>query len=127
MLLEMERQFPEDFARTQASAFRSSSDVSVTNSFYHYYGLMTGRAVQQEKAKVLYVNTTTREGLDLLHELWKKRGYHFFCLNDSSFPEVSAAERSERASPISSNVISRYRRPGRRSRMTLISRGLPRR
>jgi len=56
---------------------------------------MTGRAVQQEKAKVLYVNTTTHEGLDLLPVLRKKRGYDFFCLNDSSFPEVSAAERSE--------------------------------
>jgi hypothetical protein len=95
VLTEMEREFPEEFARTQASAFRSSTDISVTNSFYHYYALMTGRAVQQEKAKVLYVDTTTREGLDLLPVLRKKRGYDFFCLNDGSFPEVSAAERTE--------------------------------
>ncbi|HET7075421.1 MAG TPA: stealth family protein [Mycobacterium sp.] len=96
VLREMEREFPDDFARTQASQFRSSTDISVTNSFYHYYALMTGRAVQQEKAKVLYVNTTTREGLALLLVLRKKRGYDFFCLNDSSFPEVSAAERADR-------------------------------
>ncbi|HTQ18821.1 stealth family protein [Mycobacterium sp.] len=96
VLIEMEREFPEEFARTQASAFRSGTDISVTNSFYHYYALMTGRAVQQEKAKVLYVNTTTRAGLGLLPELRKQRGYDFFCLNDSSFPEVSAAERAER-------------------------------
>src|ERR1700733_2482648 len=96
VLQQMEREFPEDFARTQASQFRSSTDISVTNSFYHYYALMTGRAVQQEKAKVLYVNTTTREGLDLLPVLRKKRGYDFFCLNDSSFPEVSGQERTER-------------------------------
>jgi hypothetical protein len=95
VLREMEREFPEDFARTQASQFRSSTDISVTNSFYHYYALMTGRAVQQEKAKVLYVNTTTREGLDLLPVLRKKRSCDFFCLNDSSFPEVSAEERAE--------------------------------
>jgi hypothetical protein len=95
VLRQMEQEFPEDFARTQASQFRSSTDISVTNSFYHYYALMTGRAVQQEKAKVLYVNTTTREGLDLLPVLRKKRGYDFFCLNDSSFPEVSAAERAD--------------------------------
>ena len=63
VLREMEREFPEDFARTQASQFRSSTDISVTNSFYHYYALMTGRAVQQGKAKMLYVNTTTRDGL----------------------------------------------------------------
>jgi hypothetical protein len=65
---------------------------------------MTGHAVQQEKAKVLYVDTTTREGLDLLYELRKKRGYHFFCLNDGSFPEVSAAERRDRVT----DFLERY-------------------
>jgi hypothetical protein len=98
VLVEMEREFPEEFARTQASAFRSSTDISVTNSLYHYYALMTGRAVQQEKAKVLYVDTTTRAGLDLLRGLRKNRGYDFFCLNDGSFPEVAAAERADRVS-----------------------------
>jgi hypothetical protein len=95
VLQQMEREFPEDFARTQASQFRSSTDISVTNSFYHYYALMSGRAVQQEMAKVLYVNTTTRTGLELLPVLRKKRGYDFFCLNDSSFPEVSMDERTD--------------------------------
>jgi hypothetical protein len=104
VLREMEREFPGEFARTQASAFRSSTDISVTNSFYHYYALLTGRAVQQEKAKVLYVNTTTREGLDLLPELRRERRNHFFCLNDSSFPEVSAAERAERVT----DFLERY-------------------
>lgn len=104
VLIEMEREFPEEFARTQASAFRSGTDISVTNSFYHYYALMTGRAVQQEKAKVRYVNTTTREGLGLLPELRKRRGYDFFCLNDSSFPEVSATERAETVV----NFLERY-------------------
>lgn len=96
VLAEMEQNFPEEFARTQASAFRSATDISVTNSFYHYYALMTGRAVQQEKTRVLYVNTTTQAGLSLLPKLRRKRNYDFFCLNDSSFPEVSAAERAER-------------------------------
>ena len=104
VLIEMEREFPEEFARTQASAFRSGTDISVTNSFYHYYALMIGRAVQQEKAKVRYVNTTTREGLGLLPELRKRRGYDFFCLNDSSFPEVSASERAETVV----NFLERY-------------------
>jgi len=95
VLSEMEHEFPDEFARTQGSAFRASTDISVTNSLYHYYALMTGRAVQQEKAKVLYVDTTTRAGLDLLPGLRKRRGYDFFCLNDGSFPEVSARERAE--------------------------------
>jgi Stealth protein CR2, conserved region 2/Stealth protein CR3, conserved region 3/Stealth protein CR4, conserved region 4/Stealth protein CR1, conserved region 1 len=104
VLKQMEREFPEDFARTQASQFRSSTDISVTNSFYHYYALMTGRAVQQEKAKVLYVDTTTHAGLDLLPELRRKHPYDFFCLNDGSFPEVSAVERTERVT----SFLERY-------------------
>ena len=104
VLIEMEQQFPDEFASTQASAFRASTDISVTNSLYHYYALMTGRAVQQEKAKVLYVDTTTRAGLDLLPGLRKSREYDFFCLNDGSFPEVSAAERAE----IVTEFLERY-------------------
>ena len=53
VLVELEREFPEDFARTAASPFRSATDISVTNSFYHYYALMTGRAVVQPSATVL--------------------------------------------------------------------------
>ncbi|MGL6234736.1 MAG: stealth family protein [Segniliparus sp.] len=94
VLLELEREFPEDFARTQASRFRAATDISVTNSLYHYYALMTGRAVQQESAKMLYVDTTTKEGLAKLPRLLKKRGHDFFCLNDGSFPEVGAAKRA---------------------------------
>ncbi|MBV9353316.1 MAG: stealth family protein [Mycobacterium sp.] len=94
VLLELEREFPDDFARTQASRFRASTDISVTNSLYHYYALMTGRAVQNESAKVLYVDTTLRSGLAKLPELLKKRKFDFFCLNDGSFPEVDAAERA---------------------------------
>ncbi|TCO55934.1 stealth family protein [Actinocrispum wychmicini] len=94
VLLELEREFPEHFARTRASKFRSSTDISVTNSLYHYYALLTGRAVQQEAAKASYLDTTTRAGLARLPELLRTRRYDFFCLNDSSFPEVGAAERA---------------------------------
>lgn len=83
-------------ARSGFENARSDTDISVTNSFYHYYALMTGRAVPQEKAKVLYVDTTSYAGLRLLPKLRKHRGYDFFCLNDGSFPEVPAAQRAER-------------------------------
>jgi hypothetical protein len=96
VLLELEREFAEDFHRTQLSRFRSSTDISVTNSLYHYYAQMTARAVQQENAKVTYVDTTSRAGLDLLPGLLKRRSQDFFCLNDGSFPEVPADERQER-------------------------------
>jgi Stealth protein CR2, conserved region 2/Stealth protein CR3, conserved region 3/Stealth protein CR4, conserved region 4/Stealth protein CR1, conserved region 1 len=95
VLSELECEFSDDFARTRASRFRASTDISVTNSLYHYYALMTGRAVQHESAKVLYVDTTLRSGLTKLPTLMKKRRFDFFCLNDGSFPEVSPRERAD--------------------------------
>jgi len=91
----MEREFPEEFRKTAASRFRAADNISVTNSFYHYYALLTGRAVTQTAAKVRYVDTTMRTGLNYLPKLLAKRNMDFFCLNDGSFPEVDADERAK--------------------------------
>jgi hypothetical protein len=93
VLLEMEEEFAEEYAATAASTFRAKDNISVTNSLYHYYALLTGRAVTQDNAKVRYVDTTHVSGLASLDPLLRKRSHDFFCLNDGSFPEVSAEER----------------------------------
>ena len=95
VMAELETEFEPEFTATAASRFRSSSDVSVTNSLYHYYALMTGRAVVQENAKVKYVDTTMHQGLKDMKKLLKNRGVDFFCLNDGSFPEISAEARTK--------------------------------
>jgi hypothetical protein len=95
VLFELEREFPADFARTAASAFRSATDISVTNSLYHYYALLTGRAVVQTGARVSYIDTTAWSGLAEMSELLARRSMDFFCLNDGSFAEVTAADRAE--------------------------------
>jgi len=94
VLTELEREFPEEFARTAANAFRNREDISVTNSLYHYYALVTGRAVPQTDARVRYVDTTTRAGLKMMEGLLKKRSFDMFCLNDGSFPEVEPEDRT---------------------------------
>ena len=94
VLFEMEREFPAEFARTAASPFRSRTDISVTNSFYHYYALMTGRAVVQTDAKVTYVETTLKSSLRQMRTLLKRRDQTFFCLNDGSVPEISIETRT---------------------------------
>lgn len=94
VMLEMESEFAEDFERTAASRFRSSTDISVTNSFYHYYGLMTGRAVVQQQARVKYVETTLKIALKEMDSLIKQRSHDFFCLNDGSQPEISVEKRT---------------------------------
>ncbi|MBF6330706.1 stealth family protein [Nocardia transvalensis] len=93
VLREMELEFAEDFARTRTSRFRAATDISVTNSLYHYYALLTGRAVPQEAARMRYVDTTSHAGLALLRGLAERRDVDFFCLNDGSFPEIPEAER----------------------------------
>ncbi|QIS06172.1 exopolysaccharide phosphotransferase [Nocardia brasiliensis] len=93
VLLEMEAEFADDFARTRTSRFRAATDISVTNSLYHYYALLTGRAVPQEAARMRYVDTTSHKGLALLDGIERRRDVDFFCLNDGSFPEISEAER----------------------------------
>ncbi len=95
VMAELEREFPDEFKRTISHAFRSSTDISVTNSFYHYYALLTGRAVEQETARVRYIDTTTHEGLASMLELLESRDQDFFCLNDGSFPEVGAKRRAQ--------------------------------
>ncbi|MET0303088.1 MAG: stealth family protein [Microbacteriaceae bacterium] len=93
IMREMEQEFPEEFARTAASRFRSSTDISVTNSLYHYYALLTGRAVEQTSARVLYVETTLAESLSQLRRLKKNRSHDMFCLNDGSKPEIDVDTR----------------------------------
>lgn len=93
---EMEEVFAAEFAATAASPFRAKDNISVTNSLYHYYALLTGRAVQNTESNVLYVDTTTHKGLGLLKRLGRRRDFDFFCLNDGSFPEVPPDVRARK-------------------------------
>jgi UDP-glucose 4-epimerase len=95
VLRELEQEFPDDFSRTAASRFRSATDISVTNSLYHYYALMTGRAVAQTQVRSLYIETTLRIALRQMNRLRKRRDQDMFCLNDGSHPEISTEVRTE--------------------------------
>ncbi|PZU40899.1 MAG: sugar phosphotransferase [Microbacterium sp.] len=88
VMYELEQAFPEDFARTAASTFRSATDISVTNSLYHYYALMTGRAIATTEPRTRYIQTTLQPALAQMERLLAKRDVDMFCLNDGSRPEV---------------------------------------
>jgi len=96
VMMDLEAAFPAEFAATAASRFRAATNISVTNSLYHYYALFTGRAVMHADGKGVYVDTTTKKGLASLEKILLKRNADFLCLNDSSFPDVDAAERRAR-------------------------------
>ncbi|QKJ19007.1 stealth conserved region 3 domain-containing protein [Microbacterium hominis] len=88
VMAELEAAFPEDFARTAASRFRAATDISVTNSLYHYYALMTGRAVATREPRVRYVQTTMAAGLRRMERLAARSDVDMFCLNDGGNAEV---------------------------------------
>lgn len=88
ILSEMERSFPDDFTRTASSRFRSATDISVTNCLYHYYALMTGRAVVTRRPRVRYVQTTMARSLRRMEALADRRDVDMFCLNDGGTPEI---------------------------------------
>lgn len=93
VMYELEEAFPEDFARTAAATFRSATDISVTNSLYHYYALMTGRAVTTREPRTRYIQTTLQPGIRQMERLLARRDVDMFCLNDGSRPEVPEALR----------------------------------
>ncbi|MFE5407913.1 stealth conserved region 3 domain-containing protein [Microbacterium sp. NPDC056569] len=88
VMAELEEAFADDFARTAASRFRSATDISVTNSLYHYYALLTGRAVATRAPRVSYVQTTLAAGLRRMERLTERADVDMFCLNDGGDSEV---------------------------------------
>ncbi|SJN45481.1 probable UDP-glucose-4-epimerase [Microbacterium esteraromaticum] len=88
VMLELERTFPEDFMRTAASRFRSMTDISVTNSLYHYYAMLTGRALPSTQPRVRYVQTTTMGALEEIDRLAARADVDMFCLNDGAETDI---------------------------------------
>lgn len=88
VMSELEETFPDDFARTAASRFRAATDISVTNSLYHYFALMTGRAVASTEPTVEYVQSTLAAGLRRMQRLATRRDVDMFCINDGGSSEV---------------------------------------
>ena len=82
VMRELEQTFPEDFARTAGSRFRSATDVSVTNSLYHYYAMFTGRAVATTAPRTRYFQTTLADSLRRMERLSERNDVDMFCLND---------------------------------------------
>ena len=88
VMFELEREFPEEVARTAASRFRSATDVSVTNCLYHYYAAFTGRATASTTPRVRYFQTTQAASLRRMERLADRRDVDMFCLNDGGDHEV---------------------------------------
>ena len=96
VLAELEQEFASEFASTAASTFRAADNISVTNSLYHYYALLTGRAVMHKDGKGVYVDTANTAGLAQLERILAQRTADFLCLNDGSYGDADPALRRNR-------------------------------
>lgn len=93
IMFEIEREFPDDVARTAASRFRNAADVSMTNCLYHYYAQFTGRAISTDAPRVRYFQTTQAASLRRMEKLSRRRDVDMFCLNDGGDTEVDEQVR----------------------------------
>lgn len=98
VLLEMEQTYPEQFAATAASQFRSPRDYSVASSLSHYYGYVTGRAVPTYLtfAYVDISRPATRAVRSGLRSIARTRP-QVFCINDVDGDVPADHERIVRA------------------------------
>ncbi|MPV50704.1 hypothetical protein GCG21_11945 [Pseudactinotalea sp. HY160] len=88
---QMEREYPEQFARVGRSLFRSDTDISVASSLHHWYASALGKAVPSD-VDYLYLNITDRGAGQVLDALASLRRYSTFCLNqEDSTPGIRCA------------------------------------
>jgi hypothetical protein len=78
---EMEKRFPDTYARTSRSRFRHHDDIAA-DQLFHYYAQLTGRAVV-DRIRYAYVNIGDRTAAPQLAELLAGRTRDVFCLNDA--------------------------------------------
>ncbi|WP_436774416.1 stealth family protein [Yinghuangia sp. YIM S09857] len=82
VMRELEERYPDEYARTAGSKFRALTDLSVTSSLAHYYGLLTGRAIAGS-VQYGYVHLAHPELASRLAQMLLRRDRDAFCLNDS--------------------------------------------
>lgn len=93
-MAELEERFPQEFARTAASQFRSTEDISAAAFLAHYYGYLTGQAVP-DAIDYRYCDISTPKAVLTLQRLLRGRDADVFCVNevDSSTVDPLAQKR----------------------------------
>lgn len=95
VLFEMERLFPQQFAQTARSRFRSHDDISIASSLHHYFAYSIGRAVPGE-IRYAYTDNSDPATPKRLERLRWRRDYDVMCLNDTDLTGVNADHQADR-------------------------------
>lgn len=93
VLYEMEATLRDQFDATAASTVRSTSDVPVPSSLFHYYAYLTGQAVPGS-IRSEYVSLGDWGAERRLRKLRRRLNADVVCINDTV--EAHAAERARR-------------------------------
>ncbi|MGW4320223.1 stealth family protein [Streptomyces sp. NPDC004684] len=93
VLEEIEREFPEEHRRTEASRFRSTGDISVASSLHHYYAFHTQRSFSGEGLVYRYCDVGKPGVERVLGRLLAARDAHVFCLNDTTSTEAELSRQ----------------------------------
>lgn len=94
VLDEIEEEFAEQHATTASRRFRSSDDIAIPSSLYHYHAFHTRRAVPGD-LRYVYRDVAHPHTPSQLDRLLRDRDKDVFCLNDTTSDEADFA-RSDR-------------------------------
>ena len=85
ILLDLERELPDDFARTWRSQLRAAGDL-VVERLHSQVGHGWGRVVDSQGLAYRYVNVGLPEARAQMRELLRSRSADTFCINDAEGP-----------------------------------------
>lgn len=98
VLYEIEEEFAEAYARTEANRFRAVDDVSVVSSLHHYVAFSTGRAIPGQ-LPYSYLDLTHPLTENRLGQLLARRNRTVFCINDTLSTEDDAQDQQDLITP----------------------------
>nr|BFE72881.1 hypothetical protein GCM10020092_061820 [Actinoplanes digitatis] len=94
VMREIEAEFPDEYAATMASRFRSTRDLSTVSNLYHYYAYHSGRALPGA-VRYGYLQLAVPDLAARLNRVLARRDWDAFCLNDAySKPEELAYQHA---------------------------------
>jgi hypothetical protein len=94
VLAEIETEFAAQHSATASHRFRSSDDIAIPSSLYHYHAFHTRRAVPAD-LRYVYLDVAHANTPNHLDRLLLGRDKDVFCLNDTSSEEADF-QRSDR-------------------------------
>jgi hypothetical protein len=90
VLSEIEAEFPQEWAATMGSRFRSQQDLSPVSNLHHYYAYHSGRALPGA-VRYGYIQLAVPDLAARLSRVLARRDWDAFCLNDAYSTEEELA------------------------------------